>query len=107
MDYDAIIIGARVAGSVLGTLLGEQGHRVLLLDRAHFPSDTLSTHFFRAPALESFWRAGVLDDVKQTAPALVNEYNYLDGHVFSEPVDGPDGSGHHLCVRRITLDEIL
>jgi 2-polyprenyl-6-methoxyphenol hydroxylase-like FAD-dependent oxidoreductase len=51
MDYDAIIVGARVAGSALTALLGQQGHRVLLLDKAHFPSDTLSTHFFRVPAL--------------------------------------------------------
>src|SRR6266496_2542495 len=50
MDYDVIIVGARVAGSVLAALLGGQGHRVLLLEKAHFPSDTLSTHFFRAPA---------------------------------------------------------
>ena len=45
MDYDVIIVGARVAGSALAVLLGQHGNRVLLLDKAHFPSDTLSTHF--------------------------------------------------------------
>lgn len=55
-QYDAIIVGARVAGSITATLLGESGHNLLLLDRAHFPSDTLSTHFFRSAALKAFQR---------------------------------------------------
>jgi choline dehydrogenase-like flavoprotein len=36
MDYDVIIVGGRVAGSALAALLGGQGHRVLLLEKAHF-----------------------------------------------------------------------
>ena len=36
MDYDVIIVGARVASSVLASLSGEHGHRVLLLEKAHF-----------------------------------------------------------------------
>ncbi|HEX6035517.1 MAG TPA: FAD-dependent monooxygenase, partial [Anaerolineales bacterium] len=88
MDYDVIIVGARVAGSVLAALLGQQGHRVLLLEKAHFPSDTLSTHFFRAPALRVFERLGVLDEVKSTAPPLTTVWNYIDGQVISESVNG-------------------
>lgn len=42
--YDAIIIGARVAGAPTAMLLARQGHRVLLVDRSTFPSDTMSTH---------------------------------------------------------------
>ena len=52
--YDIIVVGSRIAGSITATLLGENGHRVLVLDRARFPSDTLSTHFFRAPSLRAF-----------------------------------------------------
>lgn len=43
-DYDVIVVGARVAGAPTAMLLARQGHRVLLLDRATMPSDTLSTH---------------------------------------------------------------
>lgn len=108
MDYDVIIVGARVAGSVLATLLGQYGYRVLLLDKAHFPSDTLSTHFFRAPALRVFERLGVLKEVKSAAPPLTVLWNYIDGHVISEPVDVPEEHLHYfLCERRITLDWIL
>ena len=42
--YDAIVVGARCAGSPTAMLLARSGHRVLLLDRAEFPSDTISTH---------------------------------------------------------------
>lgn len=108
MDYDVIIVGARVAGSSLAVLLGQQGHRVLLLDKAHFPSDTLSTHFFRAPAMRVFGRLGVLDEVKAAAPPLTVMWNYIDGHVLSDPVEAPEEHlRYFLCERRITLDWIL
>ena len=106
-DYEAIIVGGRVAGSILAILLGERGHRVLLLERAHFPSDTLSTHFFRWPALQAFQRARVFDEVQAAAPHLTQMFNDVDGHVFSEPVEGRAGLDYFLCVRRITLDAIL
>lgn len=108
MDYDVIVVGARVAGSALATLLGQQGHHVLLLEKAHFPSDTLSTHFFRDHALRVFERLGVLDEVKSAAPPLTTVWNYIDGQVFSEPVSTTDEHlNYFLCVRRITLDWIL
>jgi 2-polyprenyl-6-methoxyphenol hydroxylase-like FAD-dependent oxidoreductase len=108
MDYDVIIVGARVAGSVLAALLGGQGHRVLLLEKAHFPSDTLSTHFFRAPALRVFERLGVLDEVKSAAPPMTVLWNYIDGHVLSDPIEAPEEHlRYFLCERRITLDWIL
>jgi flavin-dependent dehydrogenase len=108
MDYDVIIIGARVAGSVLATLLGQQGHRVLLLEKTHFPSDTLSTHFFRAPALRVFERLGVLDEVKSAAPPMTILWNYIDGHILSDPIKEPEEHlRYFLCERRITLDWIL
>jgi 2-polyprenyl-6-methoxyphenol hydroxylase-like FAD-dependent oxidoreductase len=106
-EYDAIIIGARVAGSITATLLGEFGYKVLLLDRARFPSDTLSTHFFRYPALQSFQRMGVFDQVQSVAPHLVDMFNDIEGHVWSEPVVGKDGIDYFMCIRRITLDSIL
>ena len=42
--YDAIIVGARCAGSPTAMLLARKGYRVLVVDRATFPSDTASSH---------------------------------------------------------------
>jgi flavin-dependent dehydrogenase len=108
MDYDVIIVGARIAGSTLAIILGQHGHRVLLVDKAHFPSDTLSTHFFREPALTVFERLGVLNDVKSSAPPLSILWNYIEGQVLRVPVKSTDENlRYFLCVRRITLDGIL
>src|SRR5215217_1514414 len=46
---DAIVVGARCAGAPTAMLLAHTGYRVLLLDRAAFPSDTLSTHSLHQP----------------------------------------------------------
>ncbi|MGH2568712.1 MAG: NAD(P)/FAD-dependent oxidoreductase [Bacteroidota bacterium] len=106
-DYDVIVVGARIGGSIVATLLGQKGHRVLVVDRARFPSDTLSTHFFRYPTFNALERLGVLDEVNALAPKLVDNFNYVDGHVFTEPVESPEGPSHYLCVRRVTLDDLL
>ena len=50
-ECDVLVVGARVAGSVLASMLGRNGHRILVVDRARFPSSTLSTHFFRGARL--------------------------------------------------------
>ena len=51
--YDAIVVGARCAGSPTAMLLARKGHRVLLVDRASFPSDTLSTHYIHQSGVAS------------------------------------------------------
>jgi 2-polyprenyl-6-methoxyphenol hydroxylase-like FAD-dependent oxidoreductase len=106
-EYDVIIIGARVSGSILATLLGEICQRILVLDRAKFPSDSLSTHFFRWPAFQAFQCIGVYDAVQKAAPHLKNMLNDIDGQVIEEPVKGQGGLDYFLCLRRITLDWIL
>ena len=106
-EYDVILVGARVAGSILATMLGEAGYRILVLDRAKFPSDSLSTHFFRWPALQAFQRIGIYDAVQKAAPHLENMLNDIDGQVIEEPVKGQDGLDYFLCLRRITLDWML
>ena len=108
MNYDVIIVGGRVAGSVLATRLGQLGHRLLVLEKADLPSDTLSTAFFRAPALRVFEKIDVLDEVKSAAPPMSTLWNYIDGHVLSDPVEADeDHLRFFLCERRITLDWIL
>jgi flavin-dependent dehydrogenase len=109
--YDAIVVGARVGGSVLAALLGDQGLSVLLLDRARFPSTTPSTHFFRGAGLVGvLGRLGVLDRVSELGcPPLTRELNYADGD--AEGVEGPPQNpgeiGYCLSVRREPLDSIL
>jgi len=62
--YDAIIVGARCAGSPLAMLLARKGYRVLLLDKASFPSDTISTHHIHQPGVAHLKRWGLLDKLR-------------------------------------------
>src|SRR4051812_34492076 len=61
--YDAIVIGARCAGSPTAMLLARKGYRVLLLDRASFPSDSYRNHFIQHPGVVQLHRWGILDRV--------------------------------------------
>lgn len=51
--YDAIVVGARCAGSPTAMLLARKGHRVLLVDRHTFPSDIFRAHVVRSPGAQA------------------------------------------------------
>jgi 2-polyprenyl-6-methoxyphenol hydroxylase-like FAD-dependent oxidoreductase len=69
--YDAIVVGARCAGSPTAMLLARRGYRVLVVDRATFPSDTISTHQVHAPGIAHLRRWGLLDQLVATGcPAI-------------------------------------
>ena len=61
--FDVIVVGARCAGSPTAMLLARRGHRVLLVDRATFPSDTISTHWIWQHGMACLKRWGLLDRV--------------------------------------------
>ena len=62
--YDAIVVGARCAGASLAMLLARKGYRVLLTDRATFPSDhTMSTHLVWQNGTNRLRKWGLLDTV--------------------------------------------
>ena len=59
--YDAIVVGARCAGSPTAMLLARKGYKVLVVDRATFPSDTVSTHLLHPPGVAALRRWGLLE----------------------------------------------
>lgn len=88
--------------------LARQGHRVLVVDRASFPSDSVSTHYIHQAGLLRLKEWGLLDEIiAAKTPALRKmHYSYRGIHLngFAEPVDGVDAV---YCPRRTVLDEIL
>jgi 2-polyprenyl-6-methoxyphenol hydroxylase-like FAD-dependent oxidoreductase len=64
--FDAIVVGARCGGSPTAMLLARRGYRVLSVDRATFPSDTISTHFIWTPGVACLKRWGLLDRLSST-----------------------------------------
>src|SRR5262245_66239586 len=106
--YDAIVVGARCAGSPAAMLLARKGCRVLVVDRASFPSDTVSTHLIHAPGVAALARWGLLDRVVATGCPPVETYS-LDFGPFrirgtAHPVDGRSAG---YAPRRTVLDKIL
>ena len=106
--YDAIVVGARCAGSPTAMLLSRKGYRVLLVDRATFPSDTVRLFFIQPPGVARLKRWGLLDRLAATGCPPI-QYRTIDMDDF--PLRGTaapiDGVGVAYAPRRIVLDKIL
>ncbi|HSD78215.1 MAG TPA: FAD-dependent monooxygenase, partial [Solirubrobacteraceae bacterium] len=104
-SYDAIVVGARCAGSPTAMLLARRGYRVLLVDRAAFPSDTMSTHLVHPPGVAALARWGLLDRLAATGCPPVERYSFDFGPVTIAGSPRPiDGIAHAYCPRRTILD---
>ena len=107
-QYDAIIVGARCAGAPTAMLLARQGYRVLVVDRASFPSDTVSTHVIHAPGVAALNRWGLLDRVTATGCPPIETYSFDFGPIKIAGTPRPcDGISVAYAPRRTLLDKIL
>jgi flavin-dependent dehydrogenase len=107
-DYDAIVVGARCAGAPTAMLLAQKGYKTLVVDRASFPSDTLSTHMIHAPGVASLARWGLLDAVRATGCPPIDRYRFDFGPLTIAGTPLPaDGSSTGYAPRRTVLDKIL
>ncbi len=68
-NFHAIIVGARCSGSTTAAHLAKMGFNVLLVDKAVFPQDTLSTHFVWPRGASYLNRLGILDDILEQTPS--------------------------------------
>jgi len=106
--YDAIVVGARVAGASTAMLLARRGFDVLLVDRARFPSDVPRGHYIRkhGPPRLAAW--GLLDRVLATGCPPITSI-MMDFGDF--PLAGYDlelgGVPVAVAPRRAALDKVL
>ncbi|MFF4188229.1 NAD(P)/FAD-dependent oxidoreductase [Streptomyces sp. NPDC001691] len=106
--YDIIVIGARCAGSPTAMLFAQQGYRVLLLEKARFPQDTLSSHYIHTQGVALLKKWGLLDRIREAGCRPIDHQSYeapgvrIDG--FSLPIDGQRTT---YAPRRYVLDPIL
>lgn len=106
--YDAIVVGARCAGSPTAMLLSRKGYRVLLVDRARFPSDTMSTHFVWQPAVALLARWNLLDRLVASGCPPHPKLTLDLGAVRLMGSAPPAGSAAEFYVpRRKVLDKLL
>ena len=105
--YDAIVVGARCAGAPTAMLLARRGHRVLLVDRARFPSDTVSTHLIHPPGLAALDRWGLLSRVTADDLPEITTYSFDLGPVTLAGSPAGYGFSGSYAPRRTVLDKIL
>jgi flavin-dependent dehydrogenase len=107
-NYDAIVVGARCAGSPTAMLLARKGYRVLMVDKATFPSDTLSTHFIHAPGVAALQRWGVRDALVATGCPAVPAYSFDFGFFTIAGAPRPiEGIADGYAPRRYVIDPLL
>jgi len=107
-SYDAIVIGARCSGSPTAMLLARQGYDVLMVDRATFPSDTVSTHFIHPPGMAALERWGLRDAVAESGCPPIRTYSFDFGPFTISGSPRPsDGIDEGYCPRRTVLDTML
>jgi 2-polyprenyl-6-methoxyphenol hydroxylase-like FAD-dependent oxidoreductase len=105
--FDAIVIGARCAGSPTAMLLARQGHGVLLVDRATFPSDTISTHLVHPRGIAALARWGLRDRLVATGCPPIDTYAFDFGPFTLAGAPGTDDMPVAYCPRRTILDKLL
>ncbi|HOX24419.1 MAG TPA: NAD(P)/FAD-dependent oxidoreductase [Candidatus Krumholzibacteria bacterium] len=105
--FDAIVVGARCAGSPTAMLLARRGYRVLLVDRGTFPSDTISTHLIHPPGMAALRRWGLRDSVVATGCPPIDTYAFDFGAFTLTGSPGMDGETAAYAPRRTVLDKLL
>jgi 2-polyprenyl-6-methoxyphenol hydroxylase-like FAD-dependent oxidoreductase len=107
--YDAIIVGARCGGAPTAMLLARRGYRVLLIDKATFPSDTVSTHIIWPHGAEVLDRWGLLDRLAATGcpPIALNLVFDVGPFALEGGVIDTNAGRGGFCPRRTVLDKLL
>lgn len=106
--YDAVVVGARVAGAATALLLARAGLRVLVVDSSRRGTDTLSTHALMRAGVMQLHRWGVLPRLLAAGTPPIRRTTF---HYGAEPVvvdiKDRDGVDALFAPRRTLLDVVL
>lgn len=107
-DCDVLVVGARVAGASTAMLLARAGHKVVMIDRAALPSDTVSTHAILRSGVLQLSRWGVLNRVLAAGTPEVRRITLGFGpEIVGFDVKAEHGVDALVAPRREILDGIL
>src|SRR5665213_2402868 len=95
-------------GAPLAMLLARKGYKVLGVDRAQFPSDTISTHFMWPRTTAALAKWGLLNRLASTGCPPINQVTVDYGAIalHGRP-SAVDGTAVMYSPRRTVLDNLL
>lgn len=106
--FDAIIAGARVAGSAVAIALARRGLKILLIDKAAFPSDTLSTHIVLAGGAKVLARMNALEHLERAGARRYESMRMLGpGYDYSVDLAREDEDLRGFCFGRMPMDAAM
>src|SRR6202167_3536792 len=107
-NFDAIIVGARVAGSAAAILLARNGLRVLLVDKDAFPSDRLSTHIVLSGGAKVLERMGMLEMLERAGGVRFARMRSIGPDFdYSGDLARNDADDRGLCLGRVLMDAAM
>ena len=86
---------------------GPKGYRVLVVDRATFPSDTVSTHILHPLGARALSKWGLLDRLTTTGCPPIHTYAFDFGPFTLAGAPGTSDAPVAYCPRRTILDKLL
>ncbi|HEY2512573.1 MAG TPA: NAD(P)/FAD-dependent oxidoreductase [Polyangiaceae bacterium] len=108
VSVDVVVVGARCAGSAVAMLLARQGHKVLVVDQATFPSDNkMSTLLIWHQGVDLLKSWGLLEKLQRAGTPLLTEFTLDLGQIVLR--GHPPGTKVHAAIapKRIVLDKTL
>ncbi len=105
-EYDAVIVGASLAGCATAILLGRAGARVALVEKRPDPAafKRVCSHFIQASAVPTIERLGLLEPIMAAGGVRSRVHGWTPWGWIEAP---PDQAGHSLNLRREILDPLV
>jgi flavin-dependent dehydrogenase len=108
-DWDVIIVGGRAAGSTLAARLGQSGLRVLLLERAAFPSlPAVSSPIIYASTMKMLDEIGAPEaEYARNTPRIHRMVNRMSSGTSTITIPMAFGRDYAYAIDRARFDETL
>jgi len=106
--HDVVVVGARAAGAATALLLARLGHDVVLLERAVFPADVISTHQIARTGVVQLHRWGLLQAVLDSGAPAIREVTFTTtDESITRRIKHRSGVDLLIAPRRYILDTIV
>ncbi|MEE8586773.1 MAG: FAD-dependent monooxygenase [Acidobacteriota bacterium] len=108
-EFDAIIVGASIAGSSAAIRLAQRGFRILLLDRAVFPRDKVCGEGMMPAGVEILSEMGLQQELKRLGAVFFQGIRFLlpGGPHFEIPFSRLSSGLQGCAIPRSRLDNLL